>query len=165
MEERKDTSEVQKTAITSQYVGSFTNEEIENKKKKKREATKPNRPGRFTGEWPTRRARRKMASKLSCGRQYRFTEEELKVLHQNNEAPDKFAKMCEVMRGNTERGKMLVESYNNEIVHEDMLEEQAREARCQASLIEAFGQKLGMEKYRANRKLQGYMFDKKMGAV
>lgn len=154
MEENKQ--QPTQTAVYSEYVGSLKDN---SKKETPKEAAMRKKRQRNNDDWkkfsyPNRKMRR--AYGIKGAKQYKRTAQEIE------EMKTPFAKRMEVMRGNLEHGKMLHQSFQNEVATDQMHYERAKDEASLKSLKEALGSERGIRVHNANRRLRGLYEDKKM---
>ena len=138
------------TAVYSDYVGSLKGAKPKSQKKI---VTDPNEWMKFT--YPNRRKRRLYEAK---GKKKYFRSK-----HDIQMKVSLFAKMMQVIDGNVEHGKMLHQSFENEVATDTMHFEQSVDARCAASLVEKYGPEKAKIVFDNNRRLRNIRADKKIG--
>lgn len=146
------------TAVTSEYAGSFTSKYSSQVKSDKQDPKQP-RARKDPNAWmqqmyPNRRIRRHYTKKI--GNKYLLTADEVKngktLLH----------KMGEVMGAEYEHGKVLNQTFLNEVATDIMHWEQAKEDSILRNLTEAFGSERANKVAQNNRRLRGIYADKKI---
>ena len=146
------------TAATSEYVGSFAGKyssqiKFDQQNPKQRKARKdPN--AWMKNMYPNRRVRRHYTKHVS--NKYKLTKEESKA------GKTMLQKMGEVMGAEYEHGKVLNQTFMNEVSTDIMHWEQAKEESILRNLTEAFGPERASKIAQNNRRLRGEYADKKI---